>query len=194
MPNFYREKLYNAIVFFARETSRLNMTKLSKLLHYFDFRHFAETGYPALGLIYQTFPRGPVPATLWRELKDGYKPEDFGEGLSISVKRDPSDASWKEIEFRTSSPPDMSVFSPREQRIISQIAEIFRDATGSLMSEASHQEGDPWDVTRIEKGMYQDIDYLLGLNKKSPLTRSEAEENLKEYFSILNAFSTGPEK
>lgn len=192
MTNFYREKLVNAILFFARETNRLNMTKLSKLLHYFDFRHFAETGYPAIGLIYQSFHRGPVPKELWLELKDGERPYDFGDNLSITVKKDVGDPTWKEIEFKALADPDMSVFTPREKRILEQVSEIFKGSSGKLMSEASHQEGDPWDITVRQKGYNQDIDYILGLKEDFPLSKEEVEENLRDYFATLENFGVRP--
>lgn len=192
--NFYRQKLINAILFFARETERLNITKLSKLLHYFDFRHFAQTGYPAIGLQYFTYPKGPVPEKFWREVKDGIPPEDFSDAIAITVKRDFKDPTWREVEFKAKANPDLSVFTPREQRILREVAEIFKGVTGSLISEASHQEGDPWDITIREKGMYQPIDYILGLDERFPVSREEAEENLREYFSILKAFEIEPSK
>jgi len=53
MENINRKKLLNAILFFAKHTLHCNTTKLFKLLSFFDFEHFRQTGYPAIGLILQ---------------------------------------------------------------------------------------------------------------------------------------------
>ncbi len=88
MPsNIYREKLLQAILFFAQKTKHANMTKMSKLLFFFDFKHFKETGYPAIGLDYFAFERGPVPKKLWLELKDRNVPEDFKRKLALKEFR-----------------------------------------------------------------------------------------------------------
>ena len=45
MPIYHhREKLLNAIVYFANHTKSCGKTKLYKLLYYLDFTHFKETG------------------------------------------------------------------------------------------------------------------------------------------------------
>jgi hypothetical protein len=45
-----RDKLINAIIFFAKNTRFLGKTKLCKLLYFLDFEHFKETGRPVTGL------------------------------------------------------------------------------------------------------------------------------------------------
>ena len=98
--NIYREKLVNSILYFARETSHLNMTKLFKLLNFFDFEHFSETGYPAIGLHYETFERGPVPRQLWLDVKDAHAPADVGKLVVLVENRRDYDKDWREIEFK----------------------------------------------------------------------------------------------
>ena len=88
MPNnIYREKLLNAILFFVQKTRHAKMTKISKLLYFFDFTHFKQTGYPAIGLEYFAFKNGPVPKKLWLELKDGIVPNDFKAKLALLEKK-----------------------------------------------------------------------------------------------------------
>jgi len=194
--NIYRKKTLNAILFFAKETRFLYMTKLCKLLNFFDFIHFKQTGYPALGLEYETFENGPVPKKLWLQLKDGNPPDDFKGKLAILVKADDLRPGHKEIEFkaRPGVKPDLSVFSPREKKILERLAEIFRDAEASDMTEVSHLPGEPWAKTKAAKGLYAPIDYLLALESESLVGREEAEENLREHFEIVRAFDIEPVK
>src|SRR4030042_2518490 len=95
--SIYRQKLINAVLFFAKETRHTNMTKLMKLLNFFEFEHFNATGYPSIGLKYFAFEKGPVPKKFWLEVKDGIVPDDLKNKVIISVKY--GDYGRKEMEF-----------------------------------------------------------------------------------------------
>ncbi|EQD73859.1 hypothetical protein B1A_04740, partial [mine drainage metagenome] len=56
-----REKLINAIIFFAIHTRFLGKTKLFKLLYFLDFEHHKETGRSVTGMDYFAWKMGPVP-------------------------------------------------------------------------------------------------------------------------------------
>lgn len=197
MPqNINREKTLNAILFFAKETRHLNITKLCKLLNFFDFDHFKETGYPAIGLEYETFELGPVPRKLWLQLKDGQVPDDLKGKLAIVVKTDDLRPGHKEIQFKPMSGAklDLAVFSPRQKRILERLAEIYKDARASDMTEVSHLPGQPWATTMATKGLHAPIDYLLALDSKSLVSQEEAKENLREHFEMVRAFDIEPVK
>jgi hypothetical protein len=49
---YERNKLINAIVYFAQNTQHLGKTKLFKLLYLLDFEHFRQTGRSVTGLDY----------------------------------------------------------------------------------------------------------------------------------------------
>ena len=72
MPNNQaREKLIQAIVYFASRTKYCGKIKLFKLLYLFDFEHFQQTGKSVTGFEYQAWKFGPVPVDLmeeWEEL------------------------------------------------------------------------------------------------------------------------------
>ena len=85
--NYYREKLLNAILFFCDNTKRCNTTKLLKLLSFFDFTHFNQTGYPSLGIEYYAWKHGPVPKNFYEEIKGGIVPADFDEKL-VAIQQD----------------------------------------------------------------------------------------------------------
>jgi uncharacterized phage-associated protein len=190
--NVYRQKLINAVLFFSKETRHLNMTKLMKLLNFFDFEHFKQTGYPSIGLEYYAFEKGPVPKKFWLEVKDGVAPDDLKEKIVISVKL--GEYGRKETEFisRTGVQVDFTIFTRREKEILERLAFIYKDANATTMSNISHEAERPWEITKREKGLNAEIDYLLVIDENSPITREEAEENLRDHFTILRVFDIEP--
>jgi uncharacterized phage-associated protein len=192
--SIYRQKLINAILFFAKETRHTNMTKLMKLLNFFDFEHFSQTGYPSIGLEYSTFEYGPVPRKLWLEVKDATLPDDIKEKVFVKVRE------WgygnKEMEFiaKTGAQVDFTIFTPREKDILEKLAFIYRDATAKDMSNISHEDNMPWEITMKEKGLNAEIDYLLAIDEDSLASREEAQENLRDHFATLKAFNIEPVK
>lgn len=190
--NIYRKKLLNAVLFFAKNTSHLNMTKLSKLLYFLDFTHFKQTGCPSIGLRYHAFRQGPVPKHFWLEVKDGNVPEDFRGKLAIIPKKDELDPSFKELEFRAMIKPDLSVFTPREMKILEDLAFIFKATKAADISEVSHLPKQPWDATMKQCGENCPIDYLLGIDDKSEVSLDDARESLKEHFEAVRNFNLAP--
>ena len=183
-------------MFFAKETKHLNTTKLMKLLNFFDFEHFNQTGYPAIGLEYYAFERGPVPKKFWLEIKDGVAPDDLKDKVVLNLKTGEYDQNRKEIEFiaKPKAQVNFSIFTPREKKILEKLAFIYEDANAKMMSEISHEAEWPWEITKNEKGINSEIDYLLALKKDSTINREEAEENLRDHFSILRVFDIEPVK
>lgn len=194
--NFYRVKLLNAILYFARNTKRPNLTKILKLLYLLDFTHFKETGYPSINLIYHAWEHGPVPTEFYEEVKDGSIPEDFTSKLTIipSDRWEQDYPERKEYIFKSIEKPDMNIFTPREIRIIEKLSDIYRDATANQMKEVTHLPKEPWDTTKKAKGLYQYIDYLLSIDDTSPLSVDEARDKLEEHLEILNNFGLNPTK
>ena len=192
--SIYREKLLNALLFFAKNTKHLNLTKLSKLLYFLDFTHFKQTGYPSIGLRYYTFQRGPVPKDFWLEVRDGNVPEDFKGKLALIPRTDELAQSFNEIEFRAIAKPDFSIFTPREMEILNNLAFIYRDARAWEIAEVSHLPNHPWDVTIKKGGENCLIDYLLSIDEKSEVRLDDARESLKEHFEAVRNFGLEPTK
>jgi len=194
--NFYRDKLLNAILYFASNTKKPNLTKILKLLYFLDFTHFKETGYPSINLLYYTWEYGPVPKDFYQEVKDGNVPEDFADNLTIipSNRWDQDYPGLKEYIFRSRKKPNVGVFTPRELKIIENLCDIYRDATANQMSEITHLSKQPWDTTKKMRGLNQYIDYLLSIDDTSPLCVNEAREKLKEHFEVLENFDLNPMK
>jgi uncharacterized phage-associated protein len=66
-----RDKLINAILYFAERTRGLGKIKLFKLLYLLDFEHFRQTGSPVTGMEYRAWKMSPAPAALvqiWDDL------------------------------------------------------------------------------------------------------------------------------
>ena len=186
--NIYRKKLLNAVLFFAKNSKHLNLTKLSKLLYFLDFTHFKQTGYPSIGLQYYTFKWGPVPRDFWSEIKDGNVPEDFRGKLALIPRTDDFAPSYKEIEVQAIEKPDLSIFTPRETKILEDLALIFKDTRARDISEVSHLPKQPWDITFKKSGENCPIDYLLAIDERSEVSLDDARESLKEYFEAVRNF------
>src|SRR6218665_889637 len=82
-----REKLIQAIVFFAQKTKHPHTMKLFKLLNFLDFEHFRQTGRSVTVLDYAAWDMGPVPPKLWKELSDG-PGKDFLDAIALIVEKD----------------------------------------------------------------------------------------------------------
>jgi uncharacterized phage-associated protein len=194
--NFYRLKLLNAILCFASQTKKPNLTKILKLLYFLDFTHFRETGYPSINLTYYAWGNGPVPKDFYGEVKDGKVPDDFADKLTIipSERWEKTHPERKEFIFKAIEKPNMSVFTPRELGIIGKLCDIYRDATASQMTEITHLPKAPWETTKKTKGLFKYIDYLLSIDDTSPLSVEEAQERLREHFEMLDNFGLSPTK
>jgi len=192
--NIYRKKLLNAALFFASNTKRVNLGKLSKLLYFLDFIPFNQTGYPSIGLKYYTFEKGPVPKDFWLEIRDANVPEDFKGKISLIRRTDDFAPNYKEVEIRALEKPDLSVFTPREIEILDNLAFVYKEATASDMSEVTHLSKQPWDITIREKGKNKPIDYLVSISEESAVSLDHATDTLKEHLEVVHNFGITPTK
>ena len=193
--NIYRRKLLNAVLFFAKNTRRPNLTKMLKLLYFLDFTHFKQTGYPSIGLEYYAWERGPVPKDFWIEVKGGIIPDDFEGKLAIlTINQEDPLESRKELLFKAIAKPDLTVFSPREIKTLEYLADVYRDTPAYLMSEVTHLHKQPWDTTKKTKGLNNPIDYLLCIDEEADISLDEAKETLREHFAVVHNFGIEPTK
>lgn len=192
--NIYRKKLLNAVLFFASNTKRVNLGKLSKLLYFLDFIYFNQTGYPSIGLKYYAFEKGPVPRDFWLEIRDADVPEEFKGRIVLIRKMDDFAPNYKEVEIHALEKPDLSMFTPREIEILEDLAFVYKEATASDMSEVTHLPKQPWDITIREKGKNQPIDYLVSIGEESAVSMDHAADSLKEHFEVVRNFGIEPTK
>jgi len=192
--NTYRTKLLNAVLFFAKNTKRPNLTKILKLLYFLDFTHFKQTGYPSIGLEYYAWEKGPVPKKFWLEVKNGTVPDDFEGKLAILLIENAEDplSSRKELLFKAITKPDLTSFTPREIEILEYLADVYRNTPAYLMTEVTHLRNEPWDTTKKTKGLNNPIDYLLCLDEEAEINPDEARESIEEYFEMINNFGISP--
>jgi uncharacterized phage-associated protein len=178
----HREKLIQAILYFARNTRFCGKTKLLKLLYFLDFKHFKETGKSVTGQDYYAWDMGPVPKALFEELTEAMRPDMQG-----AIHPLPAGEEFQKIQPKIAF--DGRYFSKREMRLLENIAYIFRDAKADEMVESTHFENEPWDRTIKEKGKFQKIDYLLALDSRmDSLTHEEVVERMKERDEIREIF------
>jgi len=164
------EKLQNAIVYFTRHTKFCGITKLMKLLYFFDFIHFRQTGKSVTGKNYFAWEKGPVPVDVWKELSGK---EDIGLGLNRKVTLVPKGERFQQVMAKQGVKIDKDVFSEREFKLLKQVAEIFRDAKADEMVEVSHLKNHPWEITKNTKGLNKLIEYELALDGSEDQLDSE---------------------
>jgi len=191
--NVYRNKLLNAILFFAKNTRHCNKTKLLKLIYHLDFIHFKQTGFPSIGLTYYTYKEGPVPIRFWKEVQHGEVPLDFRGKFDILITHNPK-LNEEEYIFTSLVEPDLSFFSPRELRILEALAKTYKDKSAKQISEETHLPNQPWDTTLKTKGRNKQIDYMLSLDKHSSISWETAANNLSEFYAVVKNLKLNPTK
>lgn len=166
-----REKLVNAILYFAHGTKYLGKIKLFKLLYLLDFEHFRQTGRSVTGLDYRAWKFGPVPVEVMQEW-DEPEPD---LAAAISIQPEPVFDYVRETVV-PKVPFDDSHFTKREQRIMGDLAARYRDTYSPAMIDVTHAENGAWaKVWQDGRGMNEAIPYALGLDANSPFRDSILE-------------------
>lgn len=159
-----REKLINAIVYFANNTKFCGKVKLFKLLYLLDFNHFRETGRSVTDMDYLALKMGPVPSELVQEW------DEPGADLSGAVDIVPQQV----IDYvRELVVPRMQFndrqFTRRELRIMQELASRFRDDYAMPMVNVTHAERGPWAKIWDEgRGNNSRIPYVLAVPDDDP--------------------------
>lgn len=175
-----REKLVNAIVFYASNTNYCGKVKLFKLLYLLDFAHFRETGQSVTDLDYLAWKLGPVPLQVVQEW-DHLEPD-----LAAAIEIRPEQVI-DHVRFRVVATTrfDESLFTKRELRIMSELAERFRNDMTEPLINITHAERGPWDAIWDQgRGNNQRIPYSLAVGDTNPdreaiLESAALQEGLK---------------
>jgi uncharacterized phage-associated protein len=179
-----RQKLINAVVFFAANTQHCGKVKLFKLLYLLDFSHFRETGRSVTGLDYRAWKMGPVPLQLVQEW-DQLDP-DLAAAVQIVPER-VIDYIRERVTARQAF--DDSLFTKRELRIMSDLAHRYREELTKPLISFTHAERGPWDkIWDCGRGNNERIPYTLGIPDDDP-NREAVLESAREYEGILAADS-----
>lgn len=180
--NHNREKLINAMVYFAKNTKYCGETKLFKLLYLLDFEHFSKTGRSVTGLDYYAWENGPVPKALFFELKS--PPKDLAEKISISSRE--TKHTNPIMLITTNADFDPKHFTERELRLLRNLSKRFKNAMANKIVEVTHLENEAWHRMFSKRdGQNKKIpyEYVLRENEKELIRYmiSENEEMLKNY-------------
>lgn len=187
-----REKLLEAIKYFAANTKYCGLTKLFKLLFFLDFTHFRETGRAVTGLRYSAYQMGPVPDDLYAEIRGPAMP-DLTSHLRItgSTEVERGDGTTARVPAKIDALRRFNpkLFTKRELRIMEQLAFLFKEAKAKDMSEVSHLKGQPWHTTVKTRGLRSPIDYMLALDGQADgqLPRDELLARLEEREEVERA-------
>lgn len=191
----YRQKLLESIVFFSQKRKIKNPSKMMmfKLLAEVDFRHFQETGLPVSNLEYYAYKKGPVADSLFKEItfdQELILPADFESSLTIEKTQfeDENGKMHSGFKYIAKRKPDLKLFTPRQIRIMQEVAEIYKNATATEASKASHEPDKPWAKTIKKKGENAFIDMLETVDLNRPLTKELAQEKLKERKAIYDNY------
>ena len=180
----HREKLINAIIYFAKHTKYCGKTKLLKLLYFLDFCHFKQAGKSVTGLEYFAWDQGPVPRELFNELSGKMK-ADLKDAISLSSIED-----FQKIVPKKKF--NEEYFTNREKKLLKDFSYIFKDTKAEEMIEATHLKNKPWDKTLKEKGPFKKIDYMLSIDdEENSLSYNEAKGRTEEIAEMHQIFGTG---
>ena len=181
--DFSREKLIYAIIFFLKKTKNCGKVKLFKLLYFLDFLHFKQTAKSVTGLRYFAWEWGPVPRDLFFELNN---PGDDLANCVFIPQEGVRDELFKMVPRCNF---DKRHFTPREIRLMDQIAYMFKDTKANDMSDISHLPNMPWYKTIQTKGEKAEIDYFLALdNQKDSLSSEEVRQRISEMQEVNSLF------
>ena len=130
------EKFKNMILYLVNRLGSVLETKLNKLLWYCDFLLFKETSVSITGTQYIRLPLGPVPDNYERII--GIMQPDLLNMDEIPFNTKEGIVLGK--QFTTLVEPDESIFSKQEIKVMSFIADTFRNDTSTSIKNKSHQE------------------------------------------------------
>ena len=177
-----REKLINAILFFADRVRGLGKIKLFKLLFLLDFEHFRETGRSVSGMEYRAWKMGPVPAELvqiWDDLD-----ADIADAIEIRPEKVYDYVRENVIPKRAF---DDSHFTTREMRILVSLAERFHEDLSERMIDITHDENGAWaKIWQGGKGNDREIPYELAIAEDDP-NREVVLRSAAEYKALSRA-------
>lgn len=177
-----REKLLNAIIYFAQNTKYCGKTKLFKLLFLLDFEHYKLTGRSVTGSQYRAIQLGPVPSGFFEEF------DAPAEDLLSAVEITPTQMGGYPMQMIVPRRGfDHSHFSKRELRLMETIASAHKSKSAQQLVGLTHEENGVWDRVYAEgAGAYELIPYELALDDENAQV---IIEKAKEYAALQVHFA-----
>jgi hypothetical protein len=149
MLAYRKERIDNAILFFAEEHHKktktyLSQTALYKYLAFFEFRYLKKYGDMPLELEYRAMERGPVPIEI-------YNNRDNSDFFSLVSFNKIKNGFVYQVIPNGRFEPDY--FSENELDEMKSLIEIFARSwiTAKIMSDASHNDIKAWSKTYKNK-------------------------------------------
>lgn len=163
-----------------------------KMLAKFDYLHYEETGLPATSLEYESWEKGDVPAEFHREITKGEDvilPEYMQDSLSVSKEIFTLPDGKRGVEFgfhpKRGRTPNLKVFTPRQQRILKKVIDMFKEAPAWMASEASHEPNTPWSRTVKAEGRNKKIDLIKYADLDKSINLELAKEKIEEMKALV---------
>ncbi len=179
-----RQKLVNAVVYFAKNTQYCGKVKLFKLLYLLDFAHFRETGRSVTGMDYRAWKLGPVPQQLVQEW------DQLESDLAAAVDIQPFkviDYTREQVIARAEF--DDSQFTKRELGLMADLAARFREELTKPLVNFTHAELGPWHkIWDDGRGQFERIPFTLAIPDDDP-HREAILEAAREFEAIAAADS-----
>lgn len=185
MKAYQKERLENAVCFFAREHYKKTktfawQTHIYKYLAFFEFRMLEKTGEMPLGLKYIAWKKGPVPINL-------YEQKDSNQSLLFKFES----IDEKKYLVKSLKTPDLDYFSVNEIKVMRDLIFIFAQpwVNTGVMSDSSHEKIRAWKVAWAEReNSIIDVSKTFeNLNTKTEDELSDAEEHFLTNLSIHKA-------
>jgi uncharacterized phage-associated protein len=181
MNSITENKIVNAIKYFVRNTDNVGLTKLFKLLYFLDIMYFKKHGLKVTMLDYYTFDFGPVPVELYKQISRNQLPEYISKDIAFIKEADNDEMKSPKYKINIKNKQiDLDSFSPYERKMLEEVAFLFKEVDANLISEISHFNNHPWDITKKEKGMLELIDFELALDENNDLDIDE----IREYINL----------
>lgn len=139
MQKINRNRLINAVLYFAENTEYCGKIKLFKLLYLMDFEHFRMTGKSITGAEYSAWRMGPVPTVLYDQWDEPHG--EFAEAVEILHER------LIDYVRQTVKPKrgfDDLEFTPRQLRVMQGLAEKYKFVQSAAMIDVTHAENGAW--------------------------------------------------
>jgi uncharacterized phage-associated protein len=182
--NINEYKRLTGIKYFLKNTSNVGITKLFKLLYFWDFIHFKKFGMSVTCYEYYTYTFGPVPEKLYTEIINDKIPKSYrNEFTFIKIDKDDDEFDDKSPRYRfllKNNTINYEWLSPNEKNILEMVAFEFKNATANQMTEITHLKNSPWDKTKEKYGLGHPIDYFLAIDDETTLDIDQ----IKEYFTL----------
>lgn len=174
-----RNRLLNAMVFFAQRTLRCDLSKLSRLLFLLDFEHFRRTGLSVTGSEYAAWKTGPVPVALYEEWES--PAPDFLRIFNFVPDRR-RDSARKFLQPKVDF--DDSDFTPRQLNLMAALAAEHREVPSENIDIVSAFHGAWFRVWANGEGRNRRIPYELALTPGDPLSEIAYERHRAESFRV----------